>query len=193
MEDHSLNLKKMGVDIIGGVVRIFVIWMHHPDKRVCFTYSIHNSVKPEKSVDFFIRKAWQKILRMYNLEAAKEGTTMSLGYILLNIDKEGTPSTQLGPKIGIEKSSLSRTLKQMEEAGLIYRKTDQRDRRITRIYLTPFGVSKRKVARSAVLTFNNRVLEGISPEKLAIFKEVIGQITDIAMSYEGEKQDQVAS
>ncbi len=152
--------------------------------------SIPTFVKPEKSVDFFIRKAWQKILRMYNLEAAKEGTTMSLGYILLNIDKEGTPSTQLGPKIGIEKSSLSRTLKQMEEAGLIYRKTDKHDRRITRIFLTPFGVSKRKIARSAVLTFNNRVLEEISPEKLAIFKEVIGHITDIAMSYEKSKDNQ---
>ena len=121
---------------------------------------------------------------MYNLEAAKYGTTMSLGYILLNIDKDGTPSTQLGPKIGIEKSSLSRTLRLMENEGLIYRKTDKVDRRITRIYLTSHGLEKRKDARSAVLTFNNRVLDAIPKEKLDVFKEVIEQITDIAVSYE---------
>ena len=124
---------------------------------------------------------------MYNLEAAKYGTTMSLGYILLNIDKDGTPSTQLGPKIGIEKSSLSRTLRLMEEEGLIYRKTDKVDRRITRIFLTPYGLEKRKDAKAAVLTFNNRVLDAIPQEKLDLFKEVIEQITEIAISYEASK------
>jgi len=143
-------------------------------------------VKQEQTVDFHIRKAWQKILRMYNIEAAKYGSSMSVGYILLNIDKEGTPSTQLGPKIGIEKSSLSRTLKQMEEAGLIYRKADKEDRRIIRIYLTEMGVDKRKLAREAVLHFNNSVLAHIQPEKLAIFKEVLQEITEVAISYEAE-------
>lgn len=135
----------------------------------------------DKSVDFFIRKAWQKILRMYNLEAAKYGVTMSVGYILLNIDKEGTPSTQLGPKIGIEKSSLSRTLKQMEDIGLIYRKVDDHDRRINRIFITPFGLEKRKLARNAVLHFNETVLGQIPQEKLKIFREVIEEIIAIAM------------
>jgi len=141
-------------------------------------------VKQEETVDFHIRKAWQKILRMYNLEAARQGTTMSVGYILLNVDINGTPSTQLGPKMGIEKSSLSRTLKQMEDAGLIYRKTDKDDRRIIRIYLTPHGVNKRKLAKKAVLDFNNKVFSRIDPERLKIFQEVIEEITEVAIHYE---------
>ncbi len=143
-------------------------------------------MKQEETVDFHIRKAWQKILRMYNLEAAKYGSTMSVGYVLLNIDIEGTPSTQLGPKMGIEKSSLSRTLKHMEEAGLIYRKADTDDRRINRIFLTPNGVNKRKLAKKAVLDFNNKVFSHIDPGKLAIFKEVIQEITDVAIIDEEE-------
>jgi len=141
-------------------------------------------VKQEETVDFHIRKAWQKILRMYNLEAARQGSTMSVGYILLNVDINGTPSTQLGPKMGIEKSSLSRTLKQMEDAGLIYRKTDKDDRRIIRIYLTPHGVNKRKLAKKAVLDFNNKVFSRIDPERLKIFQEVIEEITEVAIHYE---------
>ena len=32
---------------------------------------------------------------------------MSIGYALLNIDKDGTPSTKLGPKMGMEARSLT--------------------------------------------------------------------------------------
>jgi len=45
-------------------------------------------------VDFAIRHLWHKISRMYNQQANEHGLTMSIGFILLNIDKEGTPSTQ---------------------------------------------------------------------------------------------------
>ena len=45
---------------------------------------------------------------------------MATGFALLSIDPEkGTPSTSLGPKMGMEATSLSRTLKTMEEKGLI--------------------------------------------------------------------------
>ncbi len=150
-------------------------------------------MKQEETVDFHIRKAWQKILRMYNLEAAKQGTTMSVGYILLNVDINGTPSTQLGPKMGIEKSSLSRTLKQMEEAGLIYRKTDKDDRRIIRIYLTSSGVNKRKLAKKAVLDFNKKVFSCIDPERLKIFQKVIEEITEVAVNYEKDNVEKEIS
>ncbi|NQX92775.1 MAG: MarR family transcriptional regulator, partial [Flavobacteriales bacterium] len=58
-------------------------------------------MKPEETIDFHIRWAWSKISRMYNVEAAKYGGTMSIGYVLLNIEKDGTPSTKLGPKMGM--------------------------------------------------------------------------------------------
>ena len=34
---------------------------------------------------------------------------------------EGTPSTQLGPNMGMESTSLSRSLKKLEELGIIKR------------------------------------------------------------------------
>ena len=146
-------------------------------------------MKPEKTIDFHIRKAWQKILRMYNIEAAKHGSTMSVGYILLNIDKEGTPSTQLGPKVGIEKSSLSRTLKWMEEQPLISGEKARDAGRVIRISLTEWGQKNRHISREAVIRFDEKVREKIPAEKLALFVEVISQITDIAMGEEeGEKQ-----
>jgi len=109
-------------------------------------------MKPEETIDFHIRWVWAKIARMYNAQAAQHGGSMSIGYILLNIDKEGTHSTKLGPKMGMEPRSLTRTLKTMEEKGLISRKVDANDRRMVRVFLTEEGVKNaRRIKESSAL------------------------------------------
>ncbi len=81
----------------------------------------------EKTIDYVLRATWISISKMYNEEASKEGSTMATGFALLSIDPEnGTPSTSLGPKMGMEATSLSRTLKTMEDKGLITRKKNPR-------------------------------------------------------------------
>ena len=92
----------------------------------------------------------------------------------MNIDpKEGTPSTQLGPKMGMEPTSLSRTIKSMEEKDLIKRVKDKNDRRVMRIVLTSAGERMREVSRASVVEFNERILKDLSKEKVEHFKEVI--------------------
>ena len=49
---------------------------------------------------------------------------MAMGFALLNIEAEGTPSTALGPKLGMEPTSLSRLLNSMEEKKMIARQTN---------------------------------------------------------------------
>ena len=45
-------------------------------------------MKPEETIDFHIRWAWHSIARMYNIEASKLGSTMSVGHTLLSVDTE---------------------------------------------------------------------------------------------------------
>lgn len=123
-------------------------------------------------MDFAIRHLWHKISRMYNQKANEYGITISIGFILLNIDKEGTPSTQLGPKMGMEPTSLSRTLKTMEEKGLIRRQADLQDKRKVLIFLTQEGIDKRRIAKHVVLDFNERLVSNIPKGKLKTFFEV---------------------
>ena len=111
---------------------------------------------------------------MYNQIAAGYGVTMATGFVLLSIDKEnGTPSTALGPKMGTEATSLSRLLKSMEEEGLIERRPNPKDGRGVLIFLTPFGIEKRKDARAAVLNFNAALRDRFSEQQTEIFFEVI--------------------
>ncbi len=134
----------------------------------------------DKTLDYILRATWQAVARMYNEEASKYGATMALGFALLSIDKEdGTPSTALGPKMGMEATSLTRTLKSMEEKGLIVRKKNPEDGRGVLIYLTPFGKEKRELSKNTVLKFNETIKQHIPPEKLAHFLEVTDIINDL--------------
>ena len=137
-------------------------------------------MRREETVDFNIRATWYAIARMYNQQAAKYGATMSTGFVLLNINSdEGTPATKIAPLMGLEARSLTRILKTLEEAGLIYREADKSDKRLVRIFLTAEGKNKKEKAREVVLLFNEAVRERIPLEKLNTFFEVLLDINKV--------------
>jgi DNA-binding MarR family transcriptional regulator len=135
--------------------------------------------KPELLFDFVVRHSWHRISRMYNQRAAEHDLTMSIGFILMSVDKEGTPSTQLGPRMGMEPTSLSRTIKTMEERGLIRREEDLVDKRKVLIFLTPDGVEMRRMVRNFVVGFNERIYAKIPKSKLQAFFEVAAQVDEL--------------
>lgn len=144
--------------------------------------------KPQYLIDLDVRLMWHKMSRMYNQRANSYGISMSVGFILLHIDKDGTPSTQLGPRMGMEPTSLSRTLKTMEEKNLIRREEDKSDKRIVRIFLTEEGLRARYIARDVVFEFNNKVIERIPKEHIEIFESVVNQIENIMEEVEEHKE-----
>lgn len=137
-------------------------------------------MRREETVDYNIKATWHAIARMYNQQAAKYGATMSTGFVLLNINsEEGTPATKIAPLMGLEARSLTRILKSMESAGLIYRAPDPNDRRSVRIFLTTEGRARKERAREVVLLFNNTVFEHIPQQKLRVFFEVLMEINKV--------------
>ena len=137
----------------------------------------------EKTIDYALRATWMSVAKMYNEEASKKGSTMATGFALISIDPEnGTPSTSLGPKMGMEATSLSRTLKVMEEKGLIFRKKNPNDGRGVLIYLTPFGKEMRNYSKEVVFAFDNAVKNNIAQDKLETFFEVLQIINDLIAS-----------
>ncbi|MCH8533518.1 MAG: MarR family transcriptional regulator [Flavobacteriaceae bacterium] len=134
----------------------------------------------EKTIDYVLRATWMAVAKMYNEEAGKQGSTMATGFVLLNIDpEEGTPSTSLGPKMGMEATSLSRTLKTMETKGLVSRERNPEDGRSVLIKLTDFGKEMREYSKGVVLKFDEKVKENISDKDLKTFIEVANTIIDL--------------
>jgi len=134
----------------------------------------------EMTIDYLLRSTWMSVAKMYNEEAGKKGSSMATGFALISIDPEnGTPSTSLGPKMGMEATSLSRTLKSMEERGLIERKKNPDDGRSVLIHLTDFGLEMRDFSKEVVFKFDNAVKSNIPKEKLDVFMEVFHSINDL--------------
>ncbi|MBI9041701.1 MarR family transcriptional regulator [Lutibacter sp.] len=137
-------------------------------------------MQKEKTIDHVLRATWQTVAKMYNEQAIKYDSSMAMAFVLLNIDKEkGTPSTSLGPSMGMEPTSLSRILKSMEEKGAIYREKNPDDGRSVLIKLTPFGLEKRKTSKEHVILFNETVRKNISEEKIKCFFEVTETINNL--------------
>lgn len=137
-------------------------------------------MEKDKTIDHVLRATWQAVAKSYNEQAAKHQSTMAMAMVLLYIDFEnGTPSTSLGPSMGMEATSLSRILKSMEDKGLIYREKNPEDGRSVFIKLTDLGIKKREISKLSVYKFNQTVRENISEEKINHFFEVTEMINKL--------------
>lgn len=134
----------------------------------------------DKTIDYVLRTTWLAVQKMYNEEASEYGITMATGFTLLSVDPQnGTPSTSLGPKMGMEATSLSRILKTLEDLNLIERLPNPNDGRGVLIHLTKSGIKNREEVKQNVLKFNNTVKSEVSEEKLNHFFEVSDSITNL--------------
>ena len=124
-------------------------------------------------IDYIYGITSGSIKKMYHKEALLYDGSYSIGFTLLSIDpKNGSPSTSIGPIMGLKSNSLSRILNSMEAKNLIKRKPNPNDGRGILICLTELGLKKRKITQSKVSEFNETIKNLISESDLDIFYEV---------------------
>jgi len=140
------------------------------------------------TIDSQIKATWHNMFKMYNQVASRFGTTQSTGLVLLSINKEGTPSTSIAPMLGLESTSMSRIIKTLEENNLIFKKKDKQDKRVVRLFLTPEGVEKRKIAKKVVSEFNDMIMEEIPQSKLSMFFEVMNDVNRVIEQYKEQNE-----
>lgn len=140
-------------------------------------------MKPEETVDYFLKISWQTVANKYNQIASGFGITQALGYMLINIHEEGTAVSQIAALMGVKSTSLSRMLNNMQELGLIYREGDKADKRSVKIFLTPTGIEKRKLAKDVVRRFNEYLNSHISEKERLQLTETLKKVNQLAASY----------
>ena len=141
-----------------------------------------------ENVDLMLKSVWLAVSKMYSEQASIHNSTAVQALTLLKIDpKEGTRSTNLGPKMAIEPTSLTRIIKLLEDNGYIYKEKTTSDKREVIIKLTDKGLKSRNLSKEVVVGFNKKVVEKIDPEKFAVFKEVMGDILKIANDMNNKK------
>lgn len=95
---------------------------------------------PEAAVSFLIRDVARLLRRRFD-DGAEEsvlGLTRNQSFVLVYVaQEEGLSQAHLAHQLQIEPIALVRLLDRLEEAGLVERRLDPRDRRVWRLYLTP--------------------------------------------------------
>jgi DNA-binding MarR family transcriptional regulator len=134
----------------------------------------------QQTIDYMLRTTWQAVARLYNEQAAHYEGSMAIGFTLLSIDKDkGTPATEISARMGMEATSLTRTLKTLTEKGLIIKRKNPADGRGVLCYLTELGKEKRELSKNTVIQFNEAIKSAISVEKLNHFFEVTETINQL--------------
>lgn len=140
----------------------------------------HHKNKVE-NIDLVLKQTWISVQKMYAEMAQEYDSTAVQALTLLKIDpKEGTRSTNLGPKMAIEPTSLTRIVKLLEDNGYIYKEKTTSDKREVIIKLTQKGLNYRNISKDTVLSFNKKIMEQIPQDKLDTFKEVMNEIMKIS-------------
>ncbi|MCQ4034639.1 MarR family winged helix-turn-helix transcriptional regulator [Kaistella montana] len=148
----------------------------------------HKNNDKVENVDLILKSTWLAVSKMYSEFAQDHDATAVQALTLLKIDpKEGTRSTNLGPKMAIEPTSLTRIIKLLEDNGYIYKEKTTNDKREVIIKLTDKGLTSRNLSKEVVVNFNKKVVEKISSEKMNIFKEVMQDILKIANELNNKK------
>jgi len=138
-------------------------------------------MKISKTVGYHLRNAQQSVSRMYNSYASQNDISISMAYVLLLLDKlDGKPSTQIGPDLGMEASSITRLMKTMEDKKLIEKKQDKYDGRQVNVFLTALGEKKKIVAKATIKGFNDILKKQIPKEELNAFLDTLDKINQLA-------------
>ena len=141
-----------------------------------------------ENVDLILKQTWLAVSKMYSEMAHDHDATAVQALTLLKIDpKEGTRSTNLGPKMAIEPTSLTRIIKLLEDNGYIYKEKTTTDKREVIIKLTDKGLNSRNLSKEVVVNFNKNVIERIPQEKLEVFKDVMNEIQKITAELNKKK------
>lgn len=85
------------------------------------------------------------------------------------LDRDGQTQSELLAAVGLDHSTVSKSLRRMQEAGLLTREPDAQDRRATRAWLTDKGSAMRKPLEEMWSELNRASATDLDPETVEWF------------------------
>ena len=91
--------------------------------------------------------------------------------------EEGIPQSQLAACMEVEPPTATKMLQRMERAGLIDRRLDPEDARVSRVYLTERGRSLEQPVLDVWRQLEAQSVAGLSPTELALLRRLLMQVS----------------
>ena len=92
--------------------------------------------------------------------------------------EEGLPQSQLAACMGVEPPTATKMLQRMEHAGLIERRPDPEDARVSRVYLTERGHALEQPVLDVWKQLETLTVAGFSATELALLHRLLMQVSE---------------
>ena len=86
---------------------------------------------------------------------------------------EGITHSELATRSSVQPATITNAIKRMEKAGLVERRRDTEDERVSRVYLTDAGRDIRSKVEETFRDFEAQALAGLSEEEIATLRELL--------------------
>ena len=129
---------------------------------------------------------WFSILhrrsQLFIVEACQElDLTFSEYSMLVRIfDHEGAKQDELASMLYLDKAVVTRTVNLLQEKGFIYRKPDERDRRVRHIYLTDHGREQHQFLRNIIQGWVDYLVADMKDEEVKALFRGFGELVERA-------------
>lgn len=91
-------------------------------------------------------------------------------------EEEGLTQSQLGETLCVDPSTVTKTLQRLEQAGIVERRQDSEDARVSRVYLTPKGRALQPSVQAIWAHLEVLTVQGLSEVELALLRRLLDQI-----------------
>lgn len=101
------------------------------------------------------------------------GQEMFLMYLW---DQDGQTQTHIADKMGVQPPTVNKMLSRMEGSGLVVRRADEDDLRVSRVYLTDKGKTLRAEVRQAWDAMEAQTTAGMTQEERLLLRRLLLQV-----------------
>jgi len=109
--------------------------------------------------------------------ALLENLSSSQALHLISIPLDGISMTGLSKKLGLDTSTLTRNVQNLEKNKLIKKYQDASDKRIQKIYLTQNGINKCNNLKSKLSKINEIAVENLSFDQQEVLLDSLEQLS----------------
>ena len=92
--------------------------------------------------------------------------------------EEGLPQSELAARTWVQPATMTTALQRMEQSGLIVRKPDPEDQRVSRVYLTDAGKALEVPVKQSFQELEETTFEGFSDEERTRLREFLVRILE---------------
>ncbi|MBC1244579.1 MarR family transcriptional regulator [Listeria welshimeri] len=117
-----------------------------------------------------------------NKKLLKTGLNIGqLRYLWTLYKEDGISQESMAKRFMVDKASVTRHIKRLEELGMIRREMDAKDRRIQRIFVTDTGYQMRDLIEEVTKEWSARLTAGFSEKEKDDLMHLIGRLSDNAI------------